>query len=214
MEIVPFYRKKNVEVYLFIMPPFGVNTYVIKSNKTIIIVDPGCGNQHIFNYFGVENFKYKGVLVTHTHYDHIAGLNEFDKFHIMIPHKEIIGLKDKSRNLSYMFGEEFETNINYTEIYEGYYDFGGLKFMASYYSGHTPGSMIYDFGDFIFTGDFIFCDSVGRTDLPYGDEKVMFESLKKFDEYIKSKEETVLIMPGHMEICYLKDLKKNNIFLI
>ncbi len=130
----------------------------------------------------------------------------------MIPEKEKTGLTDSSVNLSFLFSDEFKLNIHYKELYEGYYNYGDLKFLASYYPGHTPGSMVYDFGDFIFTGDFIFSESIGRTDFPYGDEKVMFQSLDKFNKYIKTKEETVLIMPGHMGVCTLKELKRNNIF--
>ncbi|WGS65541.1 MBL fold metallo-hydrolase [Marinitoga aeolica] len=213
MDIFPFYGDKGIKVYLFILPPFGVNTYVITTNKTIIIIDPGKFNGLIFNFFDIGSFKYKGVLVTHTHYDHIIGLKDFENFEIMIPEKEKMGLTDSSVNLSFLFSDELKLNIHYKELYEGYYNYGDLKFLASYYPGHTPGSMIYDFGDFIFTGDFIFSESIGRTDLPYGDEKIMFQSLAKFNEYIKAKEETTLIMPGHMGICTLKELKKNNIFL-
>ncbi|SHE38045.1 Glyoxylase, beta-lactamase superfamily II [Marinitoga hydrogenitolerans DSM 16785] len=216
MDIIPFYKKNNIKVYLFIMPPFGVNTYLIISKKSLIIVDPGKGSKEFFdslNLFNINNFDYKGIIITHTHYDHIVGVKEFEGFRIMVPEKDKEGIIDESKNLSYLFGENFNMNIKFATIYEGYYNFGDLKFLASYYPGHTPGSMIYDFGEFIFTGDFIFCDSIGRTDLPYGDEEAMFESLKNFNEYIKSKKDSTIIMPGHMEVCTLKELKDTNIFL-
>lgn len=213
MDIFPFYRNNDTEVYLFILPPYGVNTYVVMKNNTIIVVDPGKGNDLLFNSIDLGKYHKKGILITHTHYDHIVGLKEYSDFEIMIPEKDENGLIDPSANLSYMFSEDFKLKIPYKELYEGYYDFGEFKFLASYYPGHTPGSMIYDFGDFIFTGDFIFLDSIGRTDLPYGDEETMFHSLEKFRDYLKTKKDSVLIMPGHMNICTVKDLKDNNVFL-
>ncbi|KAF2955773.1 MBL fold metallo-hydrolase [Marinitoga sp. 38H-ov] len=213
MKLIPFYSKDDIKVYMLILPPFGTNSYIIQKNRTIIVIDPGKGINIINNYLDIEGYKNKGILITHTHFDHIYGLNELKDFNIFIPEKEEEGLKNPAKNLIYLINEEIEFKVNHNIIYEGYHNIGDLKFIATYFPGHTPGSMVYDFGDFIFTGDFIFSNSIGRTDLPYGDEKLMFKSIDKFKKYIKSKEGKTIIFPGHMDICNINYLIENNLFL-
>ncbi|GAB6189061.1 MBL fold metallo-hydrolase [Marinitoga arctica] len=213
MQAELIYHEKGMQIYKKVLPLLEVNTYILTYKNTIIIVDPGIGINKELERFNYLNYEYKGILLTHTHYDHIVGLRELKNFQIMILEEDKKGLSDVSLNLSYMFGENFEINTYINELYEGYYNYGDVKFMIKNFPGHTPGSAIYDFGNFIFTGDFIFFKNIGRTDLPFGDNKKMIDSLKKFDKYILSKEKNTLILPGHMEICTLNDLKKYNIFL-
>jgi glyoxylase-like metal-dependent hydrolase (beta-lactamase superfamily II) len=207
------YSKNGINIYIITLPPLGVNSYIIQKNNTLIIVDPGKGINIIHKYLELDNYKHKGILITHSHFDHIYGLNELKDFVILISKNDEEGLKDSSRNLSYYTNENIEFDINYDTLYEGYHDFGDLKFLAKYFPGHTPGSMLYDFGDFIFTGDFVFSDSIGRTDLPYSNEALMMKSLEKFKEYIKTKNNETFIFPGHMDFCNLNDLIKNNVFI-
>ena len=77
--------------------------------------------------------------------------------------------------------------------------------------GHSKDSVSYYFKEekVMFTGDFLFKESIGRTDLPTGDNKQMKESLEKIKKY----DENIKIYPGHGEMTTLKHEKENNIFL-
>lgn len=213
MESDLIYNKNGIKIFREILPPLEVNTYIIIYKNTIIIVDPGIGINEKLNEIDGYNYEYKGVILTHFHYDHIAGLKELKDFQVMISQKDKPGLKDKSLNLSFMFEENFDVKLNVEELYEGYYNYGDLKFLIKYFPGHTPGSVICDFGEVIFTGDFIFFNTIGRTDLPLGDNGEMLNSLKNFKKYIEGKDDHILVLPGHMGISNLKELKEKNTIL-
>ena len=69
----------------------------------------------------------------------------------------------------------------------------GLSFRVIHIPGHTPGSVCYDFGDHLFTGDTLFHDGWGRTDLPGGNEEDLFRSLRNLIPLSREKE----VHPGH-----------------
>ena len=77
--------------------------------------------------------------------------------------------------------------------------------------GHTDDSVTFYFPKekIMFTGDFLFKETIGRTDLPTGDNNKMYDSLKKIKKY----SDDITIFPGHGEDSTLGYEKKNNIFL-
>ena len=73
------------------------------------------------------------------------------------------------------------------------FDFDGVKVKFRHFPGHTPGCSTIEIGDAMFSGDFIFEKSIGRTDFPYSSPKEMRESLEKFKQIPYDK----TIYPGH-----------------
>ena len=72
--------------------------------------------------------------------------------------------------------------------------------------GHTPGGICLDTGEWLLSGDTLFCRSVGRTDFPGGDAAVLRRSLKKLAELPGDRR----VYPGHGEPTTLEDERKNN----
>ena len=160
------------------------NCYILIKNGTCLVVDPGDDYNDIKEAVG-DN-KVLGVLITHAHFDHIGALRNFLT-------KRSIKIFKKS-NL-----EEKE------------YSIGDFKFKCIYTPGHSKDSVTFYFEEdkTMLVGDFIFKESIGRTDLPGGSNSEMLSSIKKILEY----DDDIKLLPGHNEETTLGYERKNNPYL-
>ncbi len=209
-----FSNKQNIEVYKTVLPPVGVNSYILIKEESIIIVDPGIGIADTLSSL-LMGKKDVSILLTHAHFDHIAGIDELPEAKIFGKSEVLSGLIKPEINLSSMFGGNplIVENKNHVILNAEKNSFKGFNFKSLLFPGHTTGDTIFDFDDFILTGDFIFTDSIGRTDFPNSNEKKMRESLSRFRKYLSVKNGSTYILPGHMGYCDVKTLFKNNFYL-
>ncbi|MFP4467117.1 MAG: MBL fold metallo-hydrolase [Candidatus Goldiibacteriota bacterium] len=191
-----------VKVETFVSEDFGENTYLAERGGEKILIDPGLSAGK--NLPAREEIKY--VLLTHGHYDHIKGVSKEwgDIVFAHMSEKEL--LRDASKNLSAFIGEEIVLdNINY---YSGEkYEMDGIEFYHT--PGHTPGSVVIKIGNVCFTGDTLFEDTVGRTDLPGSDPRALQKSLCVFDAF----DADTVMYPGHGRPFKLPEAYKKNYFL-
>ncbi len=208
------YSHESMRVVRYVLPPIGVNTYLIFREDTLVLVDPGAGIAKILSEENLSKHK-ATVLLTHCHYDHIAGLEELHSASIWISRQDLPGLTESERNMAPEFETVFLSSKEWTvhPLDPGDHQIDGLSFLALLMPGHTPGSMIFDFGSFLCTGDFLFDTSIGRTDLPYGDPNAMNESLKSFRTLFQDRPHELLVLPGHMDIAPLGFLWNQNPYL-
>ena len=159
------------------------NCYVLSKDGTCLIVDPGSDSKKIKELVGTD--KIIGVLVTHSHFDHIGALRDF---------------LNMNRRLK-IFKKSNLTDLKEVSV-------GSFNFIPIMTPGHSSDSVTFYFKDdnAMFVGDFIFRDTVGRCDLPGGSEQELKESLEKIKTYPK---ETTLY-PGHYETTTLEEEMKNN----
>ena len=160
------------------------NCYILIKNNKCLVVDPGDDFLKIKEAIG-DN-KVLGVLITHSHADHIAALRNF--------------LTKRSIKI-----------FKRSNLQEQEYNIGDFNFEAIYTPGHSKDSVTFYFKDdnAMFVGDFIFKDSIGRTDLPGGNMMEMKDSIEKIKKYDKS----IKLYPGHNETTTLEEELKNNPFL-
>lgn len=160
------------------------NCYVLIKNNTAITIDPGDDYLDIKEAIG-EN-KVLAVLITHSHFDHIGALRNFLT-------KRSIKIFKKS------------------SLEEKEYTIGDFKFKCIYTPGHSKDSVSFFFeeNNCMFVGDFIFKESIGRTDLPGGDNNDMKESLNKLLAF----NESITLYPGHDDETTLKYEKEHNPYL-
>ncbi len=153
-------------------------------NKTGYLFDCGGENLESLLSFVTENkINLKHILLTHGHFDHIGGLNKAKELfpmatlHVSEHEKEF--LTNHELNLSELIlKDKFSYNGEYKTVKDS--DMvGDFKVIAT--PGHTAGSVCYYNKDFniLISGDTMFKESFGRTDLPTGDAKELFASLKK-----------------------------------
>lgn len=173
-----------MEIRKIVVGALEENCYVLIKNNTCIIIDPGADYNRIKEV--IKDNKVLGVLITHSHFDHIGALRNF--------------LTKRSVKI-----------FKRSNLEEKEYTLGDFSFECIYTPGHSKDSVTFYFkeNNSMFIGDFIFKDSIGRTDLPGGDSKEMEQSIEKIKKY----DPTIIIYPGHDEESTLGDEFKNNPFL-
>ena len=161
------------------------NCYVLIKDGNCLVVDPGDNYPLIKNAIG-DN-KILGVLITHSHVDHIGALRNFLT----------------KRNLKIFKRSNVEDFNNY--------EIGDFKFQSIITPGHSKDSVTFYFpeSNCMFVGDFIFRESIGRCDLPGGNSIEMEDSIKKIVQF----DDSITLYPGHYETTTLGYEKNNNPFL-
>lgn len=160
------------------------NCYLLIKNGTCLVVDPGDEYNKIKEAIG-DN-KVLGVLITHSHFDHIGALRNF--------------LTKRSIKI-----------FKRSNLEEKEYSIGDFTFKCIHTPGHSKDSVSFYFEEdnCMFVGDFLFRESAGRTDLPGGSEEELKESIQKIKEY----DNQIILYPGHNERTILGYEKENNPFL-
>jgi len=185
-----------MKVQKIVTENFGTNSYIIDEKY---VVDPGLG-------IGKYIDKKVDILLTHAHFDHLLGINELDYGKIFLHPEDFEMIKNAQINLSNMIG----TNI---EIKENLYDIT-KEFETLHTPGHTEGSVLIFFDKHIFTGDTVFASSIGRTDLPKGNQEKIERSLKNIKKIFLKKDKETKIHPGHMEETTIGEILEENIYLL
>ena len=203
-----------IEIKTFVVGQLEENCYLIKDMETkrLAVVDPGDYSEELLKEIDSGGGKLDFVFLTHGHFDHIGFVAELcNRYHPTVcaceDEREILsrGLYNRSsvRNIrlnSFLIDRFLKDN--------DVIDFGGSAVKFIHTPGHTKGSGCYIIDDNIFTGDTVFCESVGRTDLPTGCQSDMIKSIKR----ISSLTGEYNIYPGHYYASTLSHEKKYNPF--
>jgi len=140
-------------------------------------------------------------------------MNELTGFLTGVSKEGKEGLHNPAYNLSTLTGEPFSIEKPVTvELLRGENVFGDIVFQCIPCPGHTTGDCMFDFGSFILTGDFVFKDSIGRTDLPFSDAEKMRNSIEHAKKYFLGKEGNTAIYTGHGPSSTVKDILERNPF--
>jgi len=209
-----------VEIIKLVLGDFGANCYVLDESRRAIVIDPGGEPEKIAAFLRKKNIEELKIILTHCHVDHWAAaptLKKLFKTEILmgIAAKKIC--RQSEINLAGLAGfEEFPEIDGWLNDGEEL-KFGGVPtgtFVVIFTPGHTAdGISLFkkerDAGT-LFTGDTLFSDSVGRTDLPTGSSVVLLKSIK--ERLLPFPDET-RIFPGHGENSTIGNEKKNNPFI-
>lgn len=201
---------------------FGVNCYIIwdEATKECAIVDPAAETTYedaqVTQFIDGNKLNVKWILLTHAHVDHIAGLRECcHKYNLSVTmHEEGFKLLRQAAAYGSVMGFEVESMDDLPTNYINDGDMlplGGSKIEARYVPGHCPGSLCYVLADekLVLTGDALFRLSIGRADLPGGNERLLVEKLKS---RIMVLDDDYQVLPGHGELSTIGDERKYNPF--
>ncbi|BDG08793.1 MBL fold metallo-hydrolase [Anaeromyxobacter paludicola] len=198
--------------------PFAENTFLAGCDRTgeAILIDPGGELPRVLALREPGGFSVKRILLTHGHIDHVAGAAEaaeatgapveihpadLDWFDAIEDHGEMFGFTGVrappiARHLA--GGDRLQV--------------GDEQLRVIHTPGHTRGgcSLFFEAARVLFTGDALFVGSVGRTDLPGGDFRVLARSLR---EKVFPLGDDVRFYPGHGAAGLLGDERRNNPFV-
>ncbi len=196
------------------------NCFVLCDEKTKIgaVIDPGEYTENVKNAIkrsGMAELGY--ILCTHGHFDHICGVAKIKKDY---PYAKVcIGKEDTSYlengllSLATIFKADFEPcKADIVFSHGDTFSIGNINVEIHSAPGHTPGGVLYVMNDdkIIFTGDTLFCGSVGRTSFKGGSTTDLMATLSK----IKNFPDDYVIHTGHGESSTIGYEKRTNMFLI
>lgn len=196
----------------------SVNTYLAVDEETNkgIIVDPGGYNKALTKAVNEKGTQIEYIILTHGHSDHICGVNEHKA---EFPNAKIVAYKDEEEmllnpdmNQSTAFGQPYTVKPDILVSDGDELQLGSLTMKFIHTPGHTKGGMcIYiEKAAVLFSGDTLFCQSIGRTDFPGGSYAEITDSIR--NKLFKLPDETN-VFPGHMGTTNIGFEKENNPFV-
>lgn len=197
----------------------ATNCYIVISEKgNAVLIDAPEGKEEILSAIG--DAKLKKIILTHGHFDHIYSAGEIAKetgAEVYIHEKDLNKLSDGKQNLSMTFGLGVTSNFEKVEkaisvMESDFIELDELSFEILHTPGHTSGSICIVLEDNIFTGDTLFRESRGRTDLYDADHTDMAMSLRKLRVF-KGKYDDYKIYAGHGLNTTLNDERESNVYL-
>lgn len=181
--------------------PLRSNCYIVETAPgRCVAVDIGGDSRLLLEFLKMKKLRLGKILLTHGHFDHIGGAEEVHQatgaevyIHELDAHMLTSESASLASNMSFI---NFVPLTDWTCIYgDCYINDGDCSFRVIHTPGHSRGSVCYVCEDVIFSGDTLFCCSVGRTDFPDSSAAAMSCSLN----ILYHLEGNYKVLPGHNE---------------
>jgi len=198
----------------FIEPPIENNNYLLidEETKEAALVDCSFMDENILVELKKHNANLKYVLLTHGHFDHIGGLNDLPQGVKVLMHKnDMEWIKEVNTYLP-MIGMPSMEIPKIDEFVEDnqIIKLGNTQIKVIHTPGHTQGGVCYYVDGYLFSGDTIFREAVGRCDLPGGDFDQIVESI---EQRIFTLTDETIIYAGNGRDTNVAWEKENNKFM-
>ena len=196
--------------------PVQANCYLVMENHHAILIDPADMYPNLEFILKENECTLEAIVLTHAHFDHISGVDKIvDVFHcdVYLNPNEFDFLQDSDLNSSSAFYMDVTCVAKCKPILEGKNTIAGFDIEALHTPGHTEGGSCYYIREIgvIFSGDTLFCGSVGRTDFPGGS---MSEIVRSIKEKVMVLPDDTKVYPGHGEGTSVGYERENNPFLV
>lgn len=194
-----------LQLHSFTYGPFQENTYVLANeNKEAIIFDPGMyfeeEKTQLKSFLDKEGLTPKQLILTHAHIDHIFGLQWVHEQYKLEPYlhpneKVILDHAEESAKKYGLTYDSYKGNVHYISDKDSI-QLGNDKLDILFVPGHSPGSIVFYAASqsFLIAGDTLFKESIGRTDLPFGNHEDLIFHIK--EKLFKLPDDTKAF-PGH-----------------
>jgi len=207
-----------MDVEMLTVGPVGENTFILRAKDSDrgLIIDPGDEADRILKKVDELGIKVEGILLTHTHFDHIGAVAPVAKAtgaQVWCPEIEVPVLADINSFVPWPGFGPFEDYDADHKISGGEkLELAGLDLDVIFTPGHSPGHVTFSIPEksAIFSGDVLFQGSVGRTDLPGGDWPTLLESIRTL---VEGHPPETTVYPGHIGITTLGAERESNPFL-
>ncbi|MBW6512460.1 MAG: MBL fold metallo-hydrolase [Desulfuromonadaceae bacterium] len=195
------------------------NAYIVtdKASTNTIVIDPGDRADLIIEHISAVNGTLTHILLTHPHHDHVGAVSQLsDHYGLACElHKQDIRLLMQAPMYAMSFAKKKMGAISRFQAFEELIiSHKGLNLRSLHTPGHTKGSTCYFFEEsgFVFTGDTIIYQYIGRTDLPGSSLPALNDSINSLFAELPDK---TVIFPGHGKPWRVKDAKEwwNQVFI-
>ncbi len=193
-----------IALHKLVNSPITSNCYILihKETKSCLVIDPGTydNNDHLLSFITKNNLTVSQVILTHEHFDHLAGIDklysEF-QFELICSIETAKGISNSKKNLSAFNDQMLPIEIKKTPLIVEDTDnmfFANNKLTFYYTPGHSTGSMCFTYNQYFFSGDTLLYEQKTRLNLPGSNKKQFQETLIRLKQIAKPG---MQICPGH-----------------
>ena len=185
-----------------LIPFFGEgissNSYLLVSGKDAVLIDCAVSAAVLREKIAEHKASLKCIILTHGHFDHIKTLDEVRELtgaKVLIHENDAEMLTDGMKNgyCDFFHGNFSVRPADETVTSGDVISAGDMSFTVIHTPGHSKGSVCLECGSYLFTGDTLFANNIGRSDLYGGDSAAIMRSLKK----LAGMNPELEIYPGH-----------------
>ncbi|MBQ7412834.1 MAG: MBL fold metallo-hydrolase [Alphaproteobacteria bacterium] len=198
-------------IKVFVEPPLDNNNYLVidDDSRDTVLIDCSASDERIIDLIEHENLRLKYILLTHAHFDHVLGVTYFQEKYdipVYLHPADFPLLSDLNDWLDRMgYPRASVPIVSDLLAVQSSLTLGRQKFQVLSTPGHTPGCVCYLLGSHLFSGDTLFKDTHGRTDLPGSNSEQMTDSLKRLFQLPSE----ISVYPGHGPATIMAAEKKN-----
>jgi len=203
------------KIHTIVVGALQTNCYILQSNHGAIIIDPGDEPERIVRFLNDIKVEPSQIIATHTHFDHVLGVDSI-RAKLNVPfliHRDDLSMLESMQNRVHQF---MGFDVPPPPKVDRYLKDGDLLNVGDetirvlHTPGHSPGSISLSGDGYVFTGDALFNQSIGRTDLPGGDLKTLIHSIR---ERLFKLDDATTVYPGHGPETTIGDEKLANPFV-
>ncbi|MFU8792401.1 MAG: MBL fold metallo-hydrolase [Acholeplasmataceae bacterium] len=197
-----------MEIKQFVLGDLRSNCYILIKDRKCVVIDPGYKSPEVITFLQTHQLRPLAIYITHGHYDHIGGVNALKSLFdcpVYAPKKDAMFFKVGIYN---KLG--FDVHVDHWVLSGDTFDWLDQMFTVLETPGHSPGGTVLTTDHMMFSGDTLFYQSIGRTDLLLSSSQDIYQSIKKL--YQAFDDETI-VYPGHGRPTSIGHEKTHNPFV-
>jgi len=197
-----------MKLKVFTLGDLRSRCYILYEDGLALIIDPGYESSEVLSFLDEQRLIVTKIYLTHGHPDHVGGVKQIKDIYdcsVYAPKKDAIWMKQSIYN---RLGHEIPVDVWVSDL--DMISFIGKIFIVYETPGHSEGSTVLYTDGMLFSGDTLFFQSIGRTDIPLANSQTIYQSIKRIYTLF---EDDVIVYPGHGKETTIGHEKKFNPFV-